>query len=137
MLAGAIIFVVTAWALAPGVLRTGRNDLRIDSRSTTPDDVSIGEIAIIGRPRAEWLSEVSLDVSVHDAGDGRAVPSRLTVSDARGVLMALGAQILLTDVSNGVVMQSIVSACGIVLLVMFATWSTWIGQASGQQPKLF
>jgi hypothetical protein len=54
-----------------------------------------------------------------------------------GVLMALGAQILLADVSNGVVMQSIVSACGIVLLVMFATWSTWIGQASGQQPKLF
>jgi hypothetical protein len=54
-----------------------------------------------------------------------------------GVLMSLGAQMLLTDVSSGIVMQSIVSVCGIVLLVMFATWSTWIGKASCQQPKLF
>ena len=54
-----------------------------------------------------------------------------------GVLMSLGAQMLLTDISSDMLMQSIVSAGGIVLLVMFATWSTWIGKASRQQPKLF
>jgi len=39
-------------------------------------------------------------------------------------------------ISEGVVAQMVVSATGILLLVGFATLSTWIGIGSRRQPKL-
>jgi hypothetical protein len=54
-----------------------------------------------------------------------------------GVLMSLGCDMLLTRFSGGVAAQIALSAVGVVMLAAFATWSTWIGKASRQQPRLF
>ena len=53
-----------------------------------------------------------------------------------GVLLSLAAYMLLLRISDGVVAQMVVSATGILLLVGFATLSTWIGIGSRRQPKL-
>jgi hypothetical protein len=54
-----------------------------------------------------------------------------------GVLLSLAAHMLLVRVSSGVAAQIAVSAAGVIMLVAFATLSTWIGIASRRQPKLF
>jgi hypothetical protein len=54
-----------------------------------------------------------------------------------GVLLSLGAHMLLTRFSGGVAAQISLSAVGVVTLATFATWSTWIGKASLRRPKLF
>jgi hypothetical protein len=53
-----------------------------------------------------------------------------------GVLLSLAAHVLLTRLSGGVAAQVAVSAVGILMLVAFATLSTWIGIGSRRQPKL-
>jgi len=77
-------------AIPPGTLTDGRNELRISSRGTAPDDVLIGEVTVIDRPRAEVMAEATVDVSVHEQPGGRAVPSRITVADEHGALVSLG-----------------------------------------------
>jgi hypothetical protein len=54
-----------------------------------------------------------------------------------GVLLSLAAHLLLLRLPDGVVAQVAVSAAGILLLVGFATLSTWIGIGSRRQPRLF
>jgi hypothetical protein len=53
-----------------------------------------------------------------------------------GVLVSLAAQLMLLRVSDGVVAQIAVSFAGILLLVGFATLSTWVGIGSRRQAKL-
>jgi len=53
-----------------------------------------------------------------------------------GVLLALAAQVPLLRISDGVVAQIVASAAGTLLLVGFATLSTWIGIGSRRQAKL-
>jgi hypothetical protein len=53
-----------------------------------------------------------------------------------GVLLALVARLPLLRISDGVVAQIAVSAAGLLVLVGFATVSTWIGIGSRRQPKL-
>jgi hypothetical protein len=53
-----------------------------------------------------------------------------------GVLLALMAHLLLLRLSAGAAAQAAVSVAGILLLVGFATLSTWIGIGSRRQPKL-
>jgi OpgC protein len=53
-----------------------------------------------------------------------------------GVLLSLAAHVLLMRFSGGVAAQVAVSAVGILILVAFATLSTWIGIGSRRQPKL-
>jgi len=87
------------WALPPGTLVDGTNTLRIEGSGAAPDDVLFGEIALLARPRADVLSEATVDVAVREAPDGRAIPSRLTVTDERGALVSLGNQ---TDATHAV-----------------------------------
>ena len=63
-------------AVPPDTLRDGRNELRISSGGTAPDDVLIGEVTVIDRPRAEVMTEATVDVSVHErpGGSGGAEP---------------------------------------------------------------
>src|SRR5262245_54534202 len=77
-------------AIPPGTLTDGTNALRVDGSGTAPDDVLFGEIRLIGRPRAEVLSEATVDVAVHEDPGGRAIPSRVTVTDQQGTLVSLG-----------------------------------------------
>lgn len=53
------------------------------------------------------------------------------------VLMSLGAHMLLVRLYGGVPAQIAVSVAGVLMLIAFATWLTWIRIASRQQPKLF
>jgi hypothetical protein len=81
---------VTFWAVPAGTLKEGQNDVRIHCTGSASDDVLIGEVTLIDRPREQLLSEATVDVSVYDTPGGRAVPSRITVVDVRGSLVSLG-----------------------------------------------
>ncbi len=82
--------MLTYWAVAPGTLADGRNELRIHSAGGASDDVLVGPAVLMDRPRAQMLSEATLDVSVQEAPGGRAVPARITVANAEGTLIDLG-----------------------------------------------
>jgi hypothetical protein len=84
--------MVTYLAVPPGVLRDGRNELRVSCAADTKvsDDVMVGEVALVDRSVAEALAEAALDVAVTDAESGVALPCRITIADDRGGLVALG-----------------------------------------------
>ena len=82
--------MMTFWTVPSDVLKDGSNELRIHTASAVPDDVLIGDVRLIDRPREEVLSQAVVDVSVHDELDKRRVPSRITVVDERGTLVSLG-----------------------------------------------
>ncbi len=81
---------ITYWAVPKGTLKDGANELRIHSTAATSDDVLIGQAALIDRPREQVLSDATVDVSVREEPGGREVPSRITVADEHGTLIALG-----------------------------------------------
>jgi hypothetical protein len=54
-----------------------------------------------------------------------------------GVLLSLGAHMLLTQVGDSVAAQIGLSIAGVMTLTGLATWSTWIGKRSRQHPRLF
>jgi hypothetical protein len=81
---------MTFWAVPAGTLKEGRNDLRIHCTGSASDDVLIGQATLTDRPREQLLSEATVDVSVHETPNGRAIPSRITVVDAHGTLISLG-----------------------------------------------
>ena len=77
-----------------GWLAAGENTLTIAQVGKVADDVRIGEIFMQERPVREALSEASVEIAVHDgdqAGTSVLLPCRLTVIDARGALMSVGA----------------------------------------------
>jgi hypothetical protein len=81
---------ITCWPLPPGTLKDGRNELRIHGSGAASDDVLIGEIAVIDRPRTEVLNDATVDIAVHEEDGGPTIPSRITVTDERGALVSLG-----------------------------------------------
>ena len=82
--------MITCWAVAPGVLKDGQNELRVTGPAGASDDVMIGEVALIGGPRREVLSEGRLRIVVTDRAGGRSIPSRITLTDERGVMLPVG-----------------------------------------------
>ena len=80
--------MITCWAVPAGTLRAGANELRIHGSGAASDDVSIGQATLLDRPRQQVLSEATVDVSVHEAPGGRAIPARVTVADAQGTLVS-------------------------------------------------
>ncbi len=74
----------------PGGLMAGNNTLRIEQVGKTPDDIRVGEIVLDDRPVRQALSEAAVEVQVTEAD--RPVPCRLTVLNAQGALMTVGAQ---------------------------------------------
>jgi len=82
-----------AWALPPGALAEGANTLVVEAtRAPTSDDVRVGQIRIDPRTVAAALRESEVSVRVTDADTGEAIPCRLTVLDAQGSLVSLGAE---------------------------------------------
>jgi len=77
-------------AVPAGTVRDGLNELRIEGSGAASDDVSIGQIRLLDRPRAEAIGEATVDVTVREAPGDRAIPCRITVADADGALAALG-----------------------------------------------
>jgi len=82
--------IITYWAVPPGTLREGRNDLRIHCTGGASDDVMIGQMTLIDRPVAQVLSEATVDISVSQEPGGRAIASRITVVDDNGTLVSMG-----------------------------------------------
>jgi hypothetical protein len=82
--------MITHWVVPAGTLREGRNELRIHCAGRVSDDVLIGHVTLIARPREQVLSDATVDVSVHEEPSGRATPSRITVADEHGTLVSLG-----------------------------------------------
>ena len=78
---------ITYWTLPPGTLTAGRNELRIHSTAKASDDVMIGEVTVLDRPREQVLSEATLDVTIVEAPAGRPVPGRITITNSSGTLM--------------------------------------------------
>ena len=75
-----------------GLLRGGANEFAVTCAAPNgePDDVSIGDVALLDKPRAAVLAESSMDVTVTDADAGGPLPCRLTIVDAAGSLVPLG-----------------------------------------------
>jgi hypothetical protein len=71
-------------------LTAGENKLVIEQVGTIADDIRVGEIVLDDRPTNQVLSEATVEVAVADA-DRLAVPCRLTVVNAHGALMTVGA----------------------------------------------
>lgn len=85
--------LVMAFAVPQGAVAAGDNILRIEAASAAPatsDDVRIGQIRLIPRPRGEVLGESTLLVDVIDADTHQPLPCRLTILNSDGALQALG-----------------------------------------------
>ena len=83
---------IVAYRPVPGgLLADGSNELVVEPEDTTADDIEVGAITLHDRPLGALYSEATLDVEVADAGSGRALPSRITVTDGEGRLVAAGA----------------------------------------------
>ena len=81
-------------AVPAGALKEGANELRVTCEAgaaEAPDDVEIGRVELIPRPRAAVLSEATLKVRVDDADGAGPLPCRITVIDAGGALATTGA----------------------------------------------
>src|ERR1051325_6968473 len=84
---------VTFWPIAANMLRDGANDLRIYCTSAKPsNDIRVGVVRLIDRPRNEVLSEAVLDVSVKDSDSNGAMTARSTIVDEAGSLISVGAE---------------------------------------------
>jgi hypothetical protein len=77
-----------------GRLLAGENHLRIEQVGRTPDDIRVGEISLDDRPVQRALAEAIVELSVMEvgrAGGPVATPCRITVLNAQGALMSVGA----------------------------------------------
>src|SRR5439155_19928331 len=76
-----------------GRIMAGENTLTVEQVGKVVDDVRIGEIVLHQRPVSQALSEATVEITVLDAGQpGKpALPCRLTVVNAQGALMTVGA----------------------------------------------
>ena len=71
-----------------GAIRDGTNVLTILPPKEN-DDIFLGEIRLVPRRPPEAIGEATLSIHVNDEADGRPLPCRLTVVDARGALAPL------------------------------------------------
>jgi hypothetical protein len=83
--------MITYWSVPAGMVKDGPNELRVAGPTGgVSDDVMVGEIALLDRSRAAALAEGRLSVSVTDEVSGQQLPSRVTLTDERGVLISSG-----------------------------------------------
>jgi hypothetical protein len=77
-----------------GALVPGENKLVVEPVGKVPDDIRVGEIILDDRPRAEALSEATVEITVHDGtcrDKPAATPCRLTIVNDRGALVTTSA----------------------------------------------
>ena len=82
--------LVRALAVPPGTLKDGANRLTIArSPARMLDDIVVGEITLVPRPRATFLDQCTLEVAVTE--DRTPLPCRLTLVDGEAALVPLAA----------------------------------------------
>src|SRR5205085_547593 len=78
--------------IPPGGLLAGENRLTIEQVGRIADDIRVGEIKLDDRPLSRVLNEATVEVTVQDAErKDRPIPCRITVLNAQGALMTVGA----------------------------------------------
>lgn len=85
--------IVGYWAIPPGTLRDGDNELRVSCEAgagAASDDISIGEAELLDRQRDTVLREATVEVEVVDGESGQETPCRVTIADERGALVTTG-----------------------------------------------
>lgn len=78
------------WALPPGALLDGDNELDIVGTGKDSDDIEVGPIRIVPRPMKKVLNAATIDVIVTDADNEQALPCRLTIVDDHDALVPIG-----------------------------------------------
>jgi hypothetical protein len=82
--------LVLALPVSAGALRDGENRLTIvRAPARGVDDIVVGEIALVPRPRDEAVGAATLDLTVTDSDSGAALPCRLTITDGENALAPL------------------------------------------------
>ncbi|MEZ5362136.1 MAG: CehA/McbA family metallohydrolase [Bryobacterales bacterium] len=76
-----------------GLLQPRANELRIEAGEPGRgrDDIRIEDVRVIAGPREQWLGAGRVHVRVVGEG-GRPTPARITVTDAEGTLLPVGAR---------------------------------------------
>lgn len=75
--------------LPRGLLKKGENTLAIEQFNKIKDDIRIGEIRIEPQPMSKVLNDATVKISVSEKGN--PLPCRITVLNADGALMTVGA----------------------------------------------
>ena len=86
-------------AIPPGTLQDGENILMIDAPSLL-DDIEVGPISMHPGLVQEVLGEARLEVTVLDGSNGKAIPTRLTLTKPDGTL-----QPMLAEPAGGVALR--------------------------------
>src|SRR5881628_2498426 len=84
--------MVSCWRLERGAISKGENTLRVQAASDLPDDIVVGDVRLYDRPLNDVITEAVVTVTVRDAQSNGALPCRITVVDANGSLVPLGAK---------------------------------------------
>lgn len=76
------------FVVAPHVLRDGENVLQIEpvDQRAASDDIRVGQIRLVKRPRRAVLAEATIEVRVVDADSKSLLPARITIVDTEGSL---------------------------------------------------
>lgn len=85
--------IVAAWAVPPRTLKEGENELRVTCEpgaNDAPDDVTVGDVELFPRARADVLGEAKIALTVVDGDGGAALPCRVTIVDGKGGLATTG-----------------------------------------------
>jgi hypothetical protein len=84
---------VIYFSLPPEAAIAGENTLKIEQVGQTPDDIRVGEITLDDRPLSKVLSECTVEIGVADSDHkDHPLPCRLTILNAQGALMTVGAK---------------------------------------------
>ena len=79
----------TALSIPQETLKELGNRLEISTQSVSPDDIRVGEIALLSQTRDELANDGEVSVTVKDADTKLPLPCRLTIVDAKSKSMAL------------------------------------------------
>lgn len=77
-----------ALEIPANTLRAGGNELRLPAPKAV-DDIEVGEFQLLDQPPAAALTQAQVEVAVTETGTTNGLPSRITITDSKGVLVAL------------------------------------------------
>ena len=80
------------FAVAPGALRDGPNQLQVIPSAEHGDDILVGEVRLELRAPAVFLHEAEAQIRVLDSDSGKPLPCRVTIATKSGALALLGAE---------------------------------------------
>ena len=83
--------MITYFDLPATVVREGTNKLEIKAANNTPDDIRIGNVTLHSRHLNDVLSDATISLKVIDGTSQITIPSRITITDDKGILQTVTA----------------------------------------------